>query len=396
MNKLYTLLSLLTTVLSFAQIKFETGQFTANDGTTTQCLIRNLDWDNNPYGFEYKISTDDETRKASITNVKAFSVSGITFERHTVQIDRSSSQVGSMSQQRNPIFETETIFLRLVFDGKTKLFRFQDINLSRFFIASDDAVPEQLVFKEYKVDDSRIGQNNLFRQQLFTRLQSEGINEKDVEKLAYNKKELVAVFRKAFQFDEKNSATTDAATKTKVNFRLFAGVAFGKIKSENTFDDFFDKVDESKVAPIAGCEVEIVLPVNRNKWALIAAPLFSSVKVSKTGNVKTDIDYTFVSIPIGVRHYFFLTDRTKLFLNAGASINLALSSSLKIKSQYAFAETDFPMQSIAFGTFGGFGISVDRISLEARCDFSRRLLKNADFWEAKYSSVSLIAAYRFN
>ena len=39
-----------------AQIKFEPGYFTNNDGQRAECEIRNVDWESNPTTFQYRIA----------------------------------------------------------------------------------------------------------------------------------------------------------------------------------------------------------------------------------------------------------------------------------------------------------------------------------------------------
>ncbi len=84
------LLLMIISLTSYAQIKFEQGYFIDNNGTKTECLIKNVDWHDNPSQIEYKISEDDEARMGYIRNIKEFAVSDLKYVKATVNIDISS------------------------------------------------------------------------------------------------------------------------------------------------------------------------------------------------------------------------------------------------------------------------------------------------------------------
>lgn len=71
------LVFILTAILSlncYSQISFEKGYFVDNNNQKTTCLIKNIDWANNPTEFEYKLSKNNETKKLTIKLVKEFGV----------------------------------------------------------------------------------------------------------------------------------------------------------------------------------------------------------------------------------------------------------------------------------------------------------------------------------
>jgi hypothetical protein len=69
------LLFLLTAILSFncySQISYEKGYYIDNMNQKTNCLIKNIDWITNPTEFEYKLSENSESKKATIKSIKEF------------------------------------------------------------------------------------------------------------------------------------------------------------------------------------------------------------------------------------------------------------------------------------------------------------------------------------
>ncbi len=55
---------------AFSQVRFEKGYFIDNQDKRTECLVRNVGWDNNPESFRYKLPTGDEILTAGIADVK--------------------------------------------------------------------------------------------------------------------------------------------------------------------------------------------------------------------------------------------------------------------------------------------------------------------------------------
>ena len=135
------LLFLLLTVLgfsSYAQISFEKGYYIDNNDQRIDCLIKNIDWKNNPTEFEYKLSENSTPEKATITSVKEFGVVSISkYIRSTVNIDRSIDNVNSViliSKEKNPVYKEEELFLKVLLEGKASLYLFEMGNSKNFFI----------------------------------------------------------------------------------------------------------------------------------------------------------------------------------------------------------------------------------------------------------------------
>lgn len=109
-----SLLFAFITVLSFncySQISFEKGYYINNANQKTDCLIRNIDWRNNPTEFEYILSGENEAKKANIKSVKEFGIYNISkYIRGTVNIDRSGESVNNLSKDKNPVFNQEELF----------------------------------------------------------------------------------------------------------------------------------------------------------------------------------------------------------------------------------------------------------------------------------------------
>ncbi|MEM6767947.1 MAG: tRNA modification GTPase, partial [Bacteroidota bacterium] len=181
---------------TLAQITFEKGYFIDNEGSRTECLIKNKDWGNNPNKFTYSSSSKSQEKKiASLDSVKEFGIYDFSrYVRRTVQVDTSSEHLSSMSLERAPQFETRTLFLKVLVSGQASLLGYRDKNLLRFFFKMEDGELEPLIYKPYKTRQSKFKWNERFRQQLYGQLKCPDISETVFQKTDYNQRELIALF----------------------------------------------------------------------------------------------------------------------------------------------------------------------------------------------------------
>jgi hypothetical protein len=116
----------LTTLI--AQTSFEKGSYIDNAGNRSEGFIKNLDWKDNPTSFEFSKTADGENSVSkTIQQVKSFEVTSVSlYERHRVNIDRASQVINDLGYNRNPEMKEETLFLKVMLDGKNKLYRYRD------------------------------------------------------------------------------------------------------------------------------------------------------------------------------------------------------------------------------------------------------------------------------
>jgi hypothetical protein len=180
---------------SYSQIAFEKGYYIDNMNQKTNCLIKNIDWKNNPIEFEYKQSENSESKTMTIKSIKEFGIDNISkYIRTTINIDRSSENINSLSDDKIPIFQEEELFLKVLVEGKATLYEYVDGNLIRYFYNNDNSTIEQLIFKSYITPENNIGRNNRFREQLWINLKCPNFKISEIENLEYKKNELVVFF----------------------------------------------------------------------------------------------------------------------------------------------------------------------------------------------------------
>ncbi|MCK5814341.1 MAG: tRNA modification GTPase [Flavobacteriaceae bacterium] len=401
------LLLLLTTILSlncYSQISFEKGYYLDNDNQKINCLIKNIDWEYNPTEFKYKLSENSEPQKASIKSVKEFGIDNTSkYIRSTVNIDRSGDHTNNLSDTRKPLFKEEELFLEVLVDGKATLYKYTETTLRRYFYNNENSNIKQLVFKRFKVDESHIGENNAFRQQLWNDLKCSDFKMSKVENLDYRRKELVRFF------EEYNTCNTpeDINIKEKEKKDLFNLTIRPRLNSSSlTIQSPYDYRDTdfgSKIGLNIGIEAEFILPFNKNKWAVIIEPTyyqnFNSEKTANVPNVSggiliANVDYSSIKIPIGLRHYFFLNNNnnSKVFINFSYVVDIPLKNSIdftrKDGSHLHSLETSAG-RNFAMGI--GYKQS-DRYSLELRYQ-NQDILAKYYTWSSDYKTLSIIFGY---
>jgi hypothetical protein len=390
------LLLLLTTILSlncYSQISFEKGYFIDNTNQKTNCLIKNIDWKNNPTEFEYKPSENSESEKATIKSIKEFGIDNtLKYVRSTLNIDRSSVILSNLSNDRDPLFKEEELFLKVLVEGKANLYLFEDGNLRRYFYNKGNTVIEQLVFKSYKTSNNKIGKNNRFKNQLWTNLKCPNFKITKVENLDYQKNDLIDFFVEYNECNgEKNINYEENQKKDLFNLSIRPGFNSSSLSIQNNVSSSRNTDFENELGFRFGIEAEFIMPFNKNKWSLIIEPTYQYFKSEKEiTNQSVKADYKSIEIPVGIRHYFFLNENSKIFINgsfifdlsSNSIINFSPGSDLEIKTR----------NNLAFGI--GYKHN-DKYSLELRHQTNREVLSNYISWSSDYQTLSVIFGYSF-
>lgn len=194
--RLLVLSLILLSLTAASQTQFEEGYFIDNSGQRVECLIKNIDWFNNPSEFSYKISRDGNVKVADISSVKEFGIgSEIKFIRNKVKIDRSTS----LSEGRNPNLKEEQLFLKVLLEGKYSLYTYKHSAITRFFFGETGSESiDPLVYRKYRSGANQIGENKYYQQQLFNKLKCTTIDLKKIEKVNYDRISLTNFFIKYY------------------------------------------------------------------------------------------------------------------------------------------------------------------------------------------------------
>ncbi|UZT97520.1 outer membrane beta-barrel protein [Chryseobacterium fluminis] len=399
MKKLTLLTGLISAALFNAQIKFEKGYLIHNSGERTEVFIKNLDWKNNPTEFEYKTDESGAIQKENIKNVQEFGMDhGDKYIRKTVMIDKSSDELRQMSETRDPEFVEETLFLKYLVEGKADLLYYENSNIRKFFFSKDDSDVKQLLYKPYYINESQISYNEEYKNQL-TALTC-GIEKKELQRVRYQQNDLSKLFMNYNNCSGGQSTdhTQSAEKKDLFNLTIRPGISSSSLK---TVYSSYSASDETKFGNKttfrAGVELEFVLPFNKNKWSLFVEPTYnyyqSEIETTMYPGTyfeqksKRSVDYKSIEVPFGIRHYFFLNDQSKIFVNAAYLVDFGFKSNLK----YDYLDLEVNSgNNLILGA--GYKYN-DRFGVEFRIGTPRTLLRNYMVWDSDYTTMSLIFGY---
>ncbi|MFD2910118.1 outer membrane beta-barrel protein [Flavobacterium ardleyense] len=385
---------IITTMLSlsgYSQINFEKGYYINNANQKIECLIKNIDWKNNPSYFEYKTSENANSETATIKSVKEFSIYNITkYVRSTVDIDRSSDFINALTNEGSPQFKEEELFLKLLIEGNANLYSYEDGNLTRYFYNKDNAKIEQLIYKKYLNSVNNIAINSSYKQQLWKDLNCETFDLSTFKNLDYSKKDLMNYF---VTYNKCNNLQYTIFEKKKkknpFNLSIRPGLNISSLSTSNVISSSTDLNFGNKLTFRLGLEGEFVLPFNKNKWSIIAEPTYQYFKAeTEIAYQKVKVDYTSIELALGVRHYIYLNENSKLFINASGVLDFPTNSQF----DYEFGG-DLPIDT-TFNLALGVGYKLNnKYSVELRYLSNREVLKNYMYWGSEYKTASIIFGY---
>jgi len=323
----------------------------------------------------------------------------IKYTRFEVDIDRSSMDPNRLSEYRVPQWSKEILFLQVVIEGDAILYLYKDGKMVKYFYSVNNGQPKQLVYKKYfKEDKITTAVNKRYQNQLFTDLRLTGSSMSSVTNVSYKVSSLSNYFRKYNEQSGNNSITFKNNIEgdgVKFNLKFQTGIANSSLSISNSQSN--QKIDFGSNTNIRfGAELELILPFNNDKWSFFVDPTFekftSEVNTYNYYNepekVKAEI-HSF-RISFGLRHYFFLNDRSKIFINI--TIPYHLNSNSKIDF---VGDRDLDVSGSTLSYVGvGLGYSYKGFSAEFRRDPSRALLSEYLLWNEEVSDYSLIFSLR--
>lgn len=405
---LFLVLAFILTLNSYSQIAFENGYFINQNNQKINCLIENLDWKSTPTNFRYQLPESKDILIADLKIVKEFAITGQSkYIKTLVKIDRSSKHIENMSTDKNPVFKEETLFLKVLVEGKASLYSYGEGGSSRFFYKMDNTEIKQLVYKTYLVNDnSSIAKNNYFREQLFIDLKCDNILQREYENLDYTYKQLFKFFIKYNKCSDTHFVEFETKEKKDLfNLTIRPRSNSSSLSINNSNIDFYNVKFGSKTSLSLGVEAEFILPFNKNKWAIIVEPsyqYYSGEKSKSTSNlvgseVNAKVDYKSIELPIGIRHYFFLNNDFKIFANASLSLlfDFGLNSKIEFTRKDGSKINTLDVKSGNSAVLGIGGKLCDKYSIELRYQLGRTILKDYIGWNSSFTTASVILGYSF-
>lgn len=395
------LLLILTSVGAFAQIRYEKGYVIRENESTNDVFIKNEGWKNNPSEISAKTSEESEPFVLKITEIREFGINGeIKYVRATVPVGRIGNKIEDLDKTSDFKTEDETVLLKVLAEGDANLYQLQMNGEKLYFFSINGSEIEPLIYKKYlPLRSIKIHENNHFRQQLYNQLQCAAIDADKFQNLRYTENDFIKIFEKYNKCKNENY-TGLTARNNEPNFHLSIrpGVRFDQLKME-TFTTNREMEFDQKASLVAGLQAEFVLPFQKNKWSILAETYYHSYSgeaVFPSGNANLpdgslEVDYKAIALGLGVRHSFFLTSNSKLFLNASVSADFSLGSEMNFETVYdTYSDFDFEKVEPVFVLGGGY--SFKKWSFEGRFDFPHPLADKE--LSTEFSGFSFLIGYQ--
>ncbi len=415
MNKqLLIVLALFLGINCRAQITFEKGYFVKNTGEKTECLIKNLDWKNNPTQFEYKTSLDSDSKMASLRTIKEFGIIGIVkYQRHDVDIDVSKQDLNDLNTNRNPEFEKSTVFLKVLTEGKATLYVYENSILRKFFFKTENTPVEQLIYKKYKISPSKVSANTRYKQQLWGSLKCDKITLKRIENLPYYKNKLIDLFS---DYNTCMNPETEVVVYKKnenkgiLSLSVKPRLYISSLESEEniTTKRVYDFGSKQNIS--LGVEAEYIFPFNKGKWGIFIeanyqyfksnAELLVRNELSSSSDriISQEINYKAIEVPVGIKHYMFINDFSSIFLTGSYAIDVDLDSTIERTETFTNGtlSREENLEIVGKGSIGlGIGYKYkNRYSVEFRYNTNRDLLSRFPAQKTDYNVSTIILGYR--
>ncbi len=401
MKKISFVIVLFLSIQIYAQIKFESGYLIDNFGVRKTCLIKNMDWAKNPEEFEYKLSENGEIQKGNLLNVNEFGTDeGNKYIKMVFDFDKSTDIASKLSNNGTPEFAIKTGYLKVLIEGKINLYVYNSGGIARYYVIKEGEMLETLVYKKYRVSELRYKENNMFRNQLWNLVKDNDFKLKEIEKLSYNYNEISKLILK---YNQQNSnLVMDNTNKSKSILNLYAktGLNSSSLELSNPVVNGNYKY-ENATSIYLGLEAEFILGINKNKWALLIDPSFSSFKgtvKNANGEPQSIIDYSSIDIPIGIRYNMYINENSRVFINTFYMFDFPTKLDAKLKTSSGFIgynDLNWQGSTTDYEPIFGLGYNYkNKLSAEVRYCFNNDLLNRLRFYDTKYSTLSIIFGYR--
>ncbi len=321
-TKVLLVILILIAVMANGQARFDKGYFIDHQNARVECLIKNVARAKTPAEFSYKLSESGVLFVAQPKDVNEFGIyDGNRFISSEVMIDASSDDEQNPSDEKNPVWSKQLVFLAVLVDGEATLYHYKIPGMERFFFKVGNTSIQQLVYKRFRIEMNhqyQMGTNNLFRNQILSAMYGISINVTTVDKLTYDLDDLSRLFIDYNK--EKNSGYSVYHRKREngaFHLRITPGLNITSVAVDNSLIALVDFDFGTQAGFRIGIEPELIFPYTHKSLALVLEPTFQYFSGSKvSGNQKMIAKLYTVEFPIGLRYYIHTKKSLTFFVNA--------------------------------------------------------------------------------
>ncbi len=390
-----------------AQVKFEKGYIITNEDIKEEVIIKNLDRSESPKSFTYKTDEKSSDLIGTPNNIKEFAIYGAAkYITYSGPVDVSPENISSLSHKYEPELQNETFFLKVIASGDKNLYSYTSKNTTKYFYSESGMPIEPLIYKKYNPegDQLKVATNNSYISQLRSIFKNDPGVLEQISSIKYNENSLTKIFNlhnQKISPDTNNEFQSEENT-SKFNLSIRPGINFySPVKTDELLGAEFPSKTNFRI----GVETEVVLPYNKNKWAILLEPTYSAYSNKEIIAPSSDNlyalhleSYSFINIPVGLRYYMYLNNKSKFFINANVNVlNLRLGKAKSLDLSYngntfnkADLATSSAFKSFSFGA--GYNYS-SKFSIEARYNSQINIIDETSSQRANISYTSIILGY---
>lgn len=400
--RFFLFLMLFNSIVALSQENDQRGYYIDEQNNRFDVFFKYIDVLNEGF-LEVKTSESDKYSKLDVRTIKEYGIgSEFKFVRATVKADVSSHQV---SLSKDPKWETKTVFLNTLLEGKASLYSYYNGNVTQFFFISEGKPLEQLVYKKYHLSEvDPIKENTYFKNQIFESLKCNDITIDAVNLLKYNKSSLLSIFEKYSACSSVDAITFSNATsrKSKILLKAYAGVYSSSFKTEISGRE---SEAANEIMPALGIEVALKLPNEKLEFFLRAeyekydgTTLMKRQQTASVAYNYLKYDSGFINFGFGPRYNFLIKDNSNFFVDASVNVNIPLDD---VEYTLAYPETPGSGESktiLAASESVNLNIGIGynfnkKMGLDLRMDTNSNMLGNIVFVNAKHSRIGLNFRY---
>ncbi len=375
---------------AFAQMSYEAGYYIDNAGEKVEGFIKNVDWKRNPKDFSFKKSLSESPRTLFIEDVQAFEViDQIKYIRRLILVDKSTDYRYQLNDSMVPENEYDEVFLRVIVEGNASLYELRTNYNTRFYVSVNGSTVEQLEFKRFKIDNHDIETNDAYQDQLYELIVCSSIDEDRFFSLEYTRSVLEDFFIEMNTCLGSSSKRYIVQKRERYNIMIGPRLVYNSlyINDSNAHRSY----DFGKSMSISfSAELELFLPYYNNRMAFFIGVSHLEFEFEHTADFGyASIKHRSISVPAGLRLSYYLSEKSRLFLQAGASYTFKNNTYFKSDYRNNITETT-PVWNVLIGS--GIVIS-DQINVQVNVEPWKEFFMVIRTMDLDYTSVSLTTSY---
>ena len=320
-----------------AQENFLPAYVVMQDGDSIKGFIDYRNWLKNPVSITYRERSDTYIRTFTTTDILAFGVKDERYVSATVNIETSSTQMGTLDEKALPRLEERTVFLQTIFDGVKSLYHYKDENSKDHFYIEKDGKPELLIYKKYQ-NGKLTGENKGYLTQLQNYLLNCERIDNTLRWTRYSKKDLEKLFNTYYGCTNEGLSFKKEVERSKNRFGLMAGFTNTKLEFRGAIVTSLTATAFTRSTDFAGgLFYETSFVRGMGKLTIENELMFSRYSVSgeaslfntitrATSDYYTEISLSYIKLNNLLRYKFYSGD-IALYANAGVSNGFAVANS---------------------------------------------------------------------